>query len=166
MRPDMPEGGAPRPGRTSRTVLAFDFGRRRIGVAVGEEGAGTAGALPALRGDVPGPDWHAIATLIERWQPQLLLVGQPLALDGKPTWMTGLAAAFARELGQRFGLAVEQRDERLTSREARAELNEQRAQGLRRRRIRRSDVDSHAAQLILRGWMEERPNSQRRARLG
>jgi putative Holliday junction resolvase len=162
----MPEGGAPRPARATRTVLAFDFGRRRIGVAVGEDGIGTAGALPAVRGDVPGPDWRAIATLIERWQPQLLLVGRPLALDGQVTWMTELAAAFARELAQRFGLAVEQMDERLTSREARAELSDQRAQGLRRRRVRRSDIDSHAAQLILRSWMEERVNSQRRARLG
>jgi len=162
----MPEGGVPRPARASRTVLAFDFGRRRIGIAVGEDGVGTAGALPALRGDLPGPDWHAITALIERWQPQVLLVGRPVALDGKPTWMTELAAAFARELGQRFRLVVEQVDERLTSREARAELTEQRAQGLRRRRLRKSDVDSHAAQLILRSWMEERANSQRRARLG
>src|SRR5262245_30106120 len=98
----MPERGALGPTRASRTVVAFDFGRRRIGGAVGEDGIGTAGALPALRGDTPGPDWRAIAALIERWRPQLLIVGRPLALDGTSTWMTGLAAAFARELGERF----------------------------------------------------------------
>jgi putative pre-16S rRNA nuclease len=162
----MPERGGPGPVRTSRTVLAFDFGRRRIGVAVGEDGVGTAGALPALRGDLPGPDWRAITTLVERWQPQVIVVGRPLALDGTSTWMTSLAAAFARELGQRYALPVEQADERLTSREARAELREQRASGARRRRVQRGDVDSHAAQLILRGWMEEHAISQRRARLG
>jgi putative Holliday junction resolvase len=159
----MPERGALGPSRASRTVLAFDFGRRRIGVAVGEDGVGTAGALPALRGDTPGADWHAIAALIERWRPQLLLVGKPLALDGSSTWMTGLAAAFARELSERFALPVEQADERLTSREARSELAGQRAQGLRRRRVKRADVDSHAAQLLLRGWIEERAAAQRRA---
>lgn len=162
----MPERGAPGPARASRTVLAFDFGRRRIGVAIGEDGVGTAGPLPALRGDVPGPDWRAIATLVERWQPKLIVVGRPLALDGTTTWMTSLAAAFARELGERFALPVEQVDERLTSREARAELREQRASGVRRRRVQRADVDSHAAQLILRGWMEERALSQRRAGQG
>jgi putative Holliday junction resolvase len=77
--------------------------------------------------------------------------------------MTGLAAAFARELGERFALSVEQVDERLTSREARSELAGQRAQGLRRRRVKRADVDSHAAQLLLRGWIEERAAAQRRA---
>jgi putative Holliday junction resolvase len=161
----MPERGAPAP-HASRTVLAFDFGRRRIGAAVGEDGVGTSGPLPALRGDSPGPDWRAIAALIERWRPQLLLVGRPAALDGSATWMTGLAAAFARELGERFALPVEQVDERLTSREARSQLAEQRAQGLRRHRVRRAEVDSHAAQLLLRGWIEERAAAQRRARLG
>jgi len=79
----MPEGGAPRPARASRTVLAFDFGRRRIGIAVGEDGVGTAGALPALRGDLPGPDWHAITALIERWQPQVLT----LCRTGLARWL-------------------------------------------------------------------------------
>jgi putative Holliday junction resolvase len=157
----MPERGAPVPARASRTVLAFDFGRRRIGVAVGQEGIGTAGALPAVRGDCPGPEWRSITELVNTWQPQLLLVGRPLALDGGTTWMTGLANAFARELGRRFGLPVELIDEALTSRDARSQIAEQRRSGERRRRVARGDVDSYAAQLILRSWLDERTTPHR-----
>jgi putative Holliday junction resolvase len=160
----MPEVRAPRPPRGPRTVLAFDFGRRRIGVAVGQEGIGTAGPLPAIRGDCPGPDWRAIALLVERWQPQLLLVGRPAALDGTATWMTAASAAFARDLEQRAGVPVERIDERLSSRAARSELAEQRRRGLRRRRVRPADVDSAAAQLILRGWIEETAAARGRTR--
>ena len=162
----MPERGAPVPARASRTVLAFDFGRRRIGVAVGQEGIGTAGALPAVRGDCPGPEWRSIAELMTTWQPQVLLVGRPVALDGTTTWMTGLANAFARELGRRFGVPVELVDEALTSRDARSELAEQRRSGQRRRRVARGDVDSYAAQIILRSWLDERTASLHRTRSG
>jgi putative pre-16S rRNA nuclease len=162
----MPEAGGHGPARGSRTLLAFDFGRRRIGVAVGSEGIGTAGPLPALRGDRPGPDWTAIAELLRCWQPQLLLVGKPLSLDGGATWMTPLAAAFARELEQRFHLPVELVDESLTTREARSQIAAQRRDGERRRRAQRGQIDSHAAQLILRGWLEERIAAHRRTRLG
>jgi putative Holliday junction resolvase len=162
----MPERSGPGPSRASRTLLAFDFGRRRIGVAAGEDGVGTAGALPALRGDAPGPDWPAIATLIEQWKPQLILVGKPHSLDGSTTWMTGLATAFARELGRRFGVPVEMVDETLTTRDARARLAEQRRQGVRRRRVKRGEVDSTAAQIILQSWIELHASAQRRTRLG
>jgi putative Holliday junction resolvase len=162
----MPERSGPGPTRNPRTLLAFDFGRRRIGVAAGEDGVGTAGALPALRGDAPGPDWTAIAALVEEWRPQLLLVGKPLSVDGTTTWMTGLATAFARELGKRFGVPVEMIEETLTTRDARAQLAEQRRQGARRRRVRRGEVDSAAARIILESWMERHAAAQRRTRLG
>jgi putative Holliday junction resolvase len=162
----MPERSGPGPTRAPRTLLAFDFGRRRIGVAAGEDGVGTAGALPALRGDMPGPDWAAIAKLVEHWKPQLMLVGKPHSLDGSTTWMTGLATAFARELGQRFGVPVEMVDETLTTREARAQIAEQRRQGVRRRRVQRGEVDSTAAQIVLQGWLERHAATQRRTRLG
>ena len=161
----MPEQrGRPTPPG-SRTVIAIDFGRTRIGVAVGQDGLGTAGPLPALRGDAPGPDWRAVAALLETWKPQLLLVGRPATLDGRATWMTERAAGFAHELERRFGLAVELVDERLTSRAARSELAQQRSDGVRRRRVRPADVDSVAAQLILRGWIEENAAARRRPRL-
>jgi putative Holliday junction resolvase len=162
----MPERSVPGPAKATRTVLAFDFGRRRIGVAIGQEGIDTAGPLPALRGDCPGPEWRAIADLIVTWQPQVLLVGRPLALDGTTTWMTRLASAFARELSRRFALPVELVDETLTSRDARSQLAEQRRSGQRRRRVARADLDSIAAQLMLCGWLDERAAAQRRARLG
>jgi putative pre-16S rRNA nuclease len=162
----MPEAGGHGPARGSRTLIAFDFGRRRIGVAVGTEGIGTAGPLAAVRGDCPGPDWSAIGALLCEWQPQLLLVGRPQAPDGGANWMTPLAAAFARELEQRFGVPVELVDESLTTREARSQIATQRRDGERRRRVQRAQVDSHAAQLILRSWLAERVSAQGRARLG
>lgn len=158
----MPEQGVPR--RRARTLLAFDPGRRRIGVAVGQEDAGTAGPLPAVRGDCPGPDWRALDALVAEWQPQLILVGRPLSLDGTTTWMTELATSFAREIERRHRVPVELVDERLTTREARAQIAGQRAAGLRRRRAARGEVDSVAAQLVLRAWLDAQDAARRRAR--
>jgi putative Holliday junction resolvase len=151
----MPEVDPRAARRGSRTLLAFDFGRRRIGVAIGEGGVGTAGPLPAVRGDCPGPDWSAILALVETWQPHLMLVGRPASLDGEPTWMTELAIGFAHELGRRSGIPVEMVDERLTSRAASSDFAEQRRSGLRRRRARPGEIDSAAAQLMLRSWLDE-----------
>ena len=80
--------------------------------------------------------------------------------------MTPLAAAFARELERRFGLPVELVNESLTTREARSQIADQRRDGERRRPAQRAQIDSHAAQIILRGWLEERVATQRRAQRG
>lgn len=138
----MRDGGSGR----ALTVLAFDFGLKRIGVAVGDSITGTAAPRPAVGG---GPDWGAIEREVRAQQPGLLVVGAPLNADGMPGAMAEAAGRFARELEKRFGIAVREVDERFSSIEAGAALKEGRMSGARRRRVRKEDVDSAAAAVIL-----------------
>jgi putative pre-16S rRNA nuclease len=128
------------------TVLAFDFGRRRIGIAAGQTITGSAGPLGTVTNGDSGPDFERIGRLVADWRPDRLIVGLPLAVDGSDSDMSRAARAFARELG-RFDLPVELVDERHTSAEAGDELKRARQSGSRGR-IRKEDVDSAAAVLI------------------
>jgi putative Holliday junction resolvase len=133
-------------------IIAFDYGVRRIGVAVGQ--ATTATASPA--GVIPvhgSPDWPAIERCVREWSPARLLVGVPYNMDGTETVLTATCRAFADELARRFGLPVDCVDERLTSAAATADLREARRSGARTRRVRREDIDAHAARLILETWL-------------
>ena len=139
-------------GVRGEVILAFDFGKRRIGVAVGNSGTGT--ASPAGTVEVHArPDWQGIARRLGEWSPARLLVGVPYNMDGSETLLTREARAFADELRRRHGLPVELVDERLTSVEATAELRDARRSGARARRVRREDVDANAARLILETWL-------------
>ncbi len=132
--------------------MAFDYGARRIGVAVGQAATGT--ASPAGVVQVRGtPDWNALERCLREWSPSRLLVGLPYNMDGTDTALTATCRAFAADLGRRSGLPVELVDERLTSAAASAELREARRSGARTRRVRREDVDAHAARLILETWL-------------
>ena len=136
-------------------VLAFDYGGRRIGVAVGQTLTGTAspaGTVPA-RGD--GPDWTAVTACLRTWAPARLIVGLPYNMDGSDTVLTGACRAFGEGLARRFGLPVEFVDERLTSVAANEELREARRSGARARRVRREDIDANAARLILETWLRD-----------
>ena len=138
----------------AEVILAFDYGVRRIGVAVGQTTTGT--ASPAGVIPVHGtPDWPAIERCVREWTPGRLLVGVPYNMDGTATVLTATCRAFADELARRFGLPVDCVDERLTSAAATADLRDARRSGARTRRIRREDVDAHAARLILETWLRE-----------
>jgi putative Holliday junction resolvase len=121
------------------TVLAFDFGLKRIGVAVGEPELGTAHPLPAVS------DFVQVQRLIEEWKPASLVVGLPTSAKGEPHAMTKQAEAFARRLERRFKLPVTRVDERYTSVEA-----EHRLRGMKKKAI-----DSVAAQLILEQYFDQ-----------
>jgi putative Holliday junction resolvase len=139
--------------RSAELILAFDFGERRIGVAVGNTGTRTAtavGVLPA-RGT---PDWDAVTHLIRQWSPDRAVVGLPYNMDGSETVLTAACRGFAAELAQRYQLPVELVDERLTSSAASAELRDARRSGARRRRVRGEDIDANAARLILESWLQ------------
>ncbi|MBI2754539.1 MAG: Holliday junction resolvase RuvX [Betaproteobacteria bacterium] len=136
----MPEGA-------TRTVLAFDFGIRRIGVAVGEPETGTAHPLPGIEATGEAR-FAAVARLIAQWKPARLVVGLPLGVDGAPHDVTRLAERCARQLRGRFGLPVELVDERFTSVEAESRL--------RGKRAGRIAIDSVAAQLILEQYLGKR----------
>jgi putative Holliday junction resolvase len=133
--------------RAALTLLAFDYGCAYIGVAVGQSVTGTATPLPALKARDGIPDWTQIEQLIREWQPQRLLVGLPLNMDGSESEMSVRARKFANRLHGRFGLQVETWDERLSSFEARGELL---AQG--KSAFRDAGVDSLSARLILESW--------------
>jgi putative Holliday junction resolvase len=146
----------PRSGDAGPTVLAFDYGLRRIGVAVGNTLTGTAEPLATLQARDGNPDWTALASCVREWQPGMLVVGVPYNMDGSAGELTGRSLEFAAELGRRFGLAVAPVDERLSSREAGEALRLRRRSGAIARRLRREDVDKEAACVLLRQWLEGR----------
>lgn len=133
-----------------QTLLGFDFGLKRIGVAVGQSVTRSASPLgtAAVRGGEP--DWEAIGRFVAEWRPGALVVGLPYNMDLSEQEMTGHARRFAEGLAERFPLPVHTVDERLSSREAEAQLKERRQQG--RRRITREDIDGAAACVILESW--------------
>ena len=133
------------------TILGFDYGARRIGVAVGQLLTGTATALTTLetRG---APDWDAIGKLIAEWRPARLVVGMPHNLDGSEHELKPVIERFCRQLHGRFGLPVDTVDERLSSAEASARLIETRQRG-RRRKIRKDEIDRLSAAILLETWM-------------
>ena len=138
------------------TFLAFDYGERCIGVAVGQSVTGTASPLltVAVRGGEP--DWASIDGVVGEWKPDGLVVGEPLHMDGRPQAMTRRARRFGHALRSRFGLPVHAADERLSTVEARAELAARgafRGSGERRRH----EIDHPvAARIILESWLGER----------
>ncbi|HRH80514.1 MAG TPA: Holliday junction resolvase RuvX [Thiobacillaceae bacterium] len=127
------------------TVLAFDFGLKRIGVAVGEWETGTAHALEVIAGEANGPRFARIAALIGEWRPVELVVGLPLGLDGTEHEMTHRCRRFANQLHGRFALPVVLVDERLTSAAAESELAEAGVRGVHRK----AALDGMAARRIL-----------------
>jgi putative Holliday junction resolvase len=138
------------PARTScpskeGTILALDFGLKRIGVAIGETLLGSANPLATIKADTNEARFSAIARLIQEWRPVCLVVGLPLALDGSSHAMSARCRRFANQLHGRFGLPVTMVDERLTSTAADTQLREA-GVGWQARRER---VDAVAAQLIL-----------------
>jgi len=137
-----------------RTVLAFDFGLKRIGIASGDTVTRTAAPLAAVAVGRTGPDWNAIAAAVRALAPELLVVGAPYNADGSDAALTHAARRFAAELEQRYALPVHLVDERFSSVEAGTALKERRASGARRRRVRREDIDSAAAAVILGRFLE------------
>lgn len=134
-------------------ILGFDFGRARIGVAVGQRLTGRARPLEPLNGrDEAGVD-TAVDRLCREWRPDCLVVGLPLALDGSDTDTARAARAFADRI-RRDGREVVMHDERLSTREAERDFAEARGEGRARRRDRRL-LDSMAAALIIESWLRE-----------
>jgi putative Holliday junction resolvase len=145
----MPDGGTP--PSVQGTLLAFDFGTKRIGVAVGNSITGTAQALTTLHGEKNEQRFAAIGKLVEEWQPVALVVGLPCNDDGSPHEMTRLCLRFANRLKGRFDLPTLLVDERYTSAAASAQLNEAGIRGIRQKPL----LDQVAAQHILQAYFDE-----------
>lgn len=146
----MPEAVQNRQG----TVLAFDFGEQRIGVAVGEWLLGQAHPLTTIRSAVNAERFAAIAALITEWQPESLVVGLPVALDGSPHAMSARCTRFANQLRGRFGLPVSYAEERLTSVEAGERLRDAGHSA----RSAGEHLDAVAAHIILQCFLADAVN--------
>lgn len=131
--------------------MAFDFGTKSIGSAIGQEVTGTASPLKAFKANDGIPHWDDIEKLIKEWQPNLLVVGLPTDLHGKALeTITPRAKKFAQRLQGRYGLPVEMHDERLSTREARADLFEMGGY----KALSKGNVDCQSAVVILESWFE------------
>ena len=138
------------PASRPRTLLGFDFGHARIGVAVGQELTATAQPLAILDAVNQRPNWSGIDQVIEQWRPELLVVGVPYHADGSKSTVTTSAIRFSRQLRARYSVSVETIDERLSSREAHTFVATKRTRKIRGTVNR---VDAVAAALILESWL-------------
>lgn len=134
------------------TVLGFDVGARRIGVAVGSGFGVGARALAVVDVHAAGPDWKEIERLRREWRPDGLVVGDPMSLDGGDQPIRKVAQAFARELRLRTSLPVVMVDERSSSIEAAQRFASQRSQGSKRKRDAAA-LDAVAAAVIVERWL-------------
>lgn len=132
------------------TALAFDFGTKSIGCAVGQSITGTAQALPAFKAQDGIPNWDEIEKCLKEWKPDVVVVGLPLNMDGTEQDLTLRARKFANRLQGRFGINVQLQDERLTTTEARSEIFDR--GGFRA--LKKGKVDGISARLILESWFE------------
>ncbi len=139
----------------ARLALAFDFGLKRIGLARGDTLTRTAAPLLTVAHLAQGPDWPAIDKAVSTYGPDLLVVGVPYNDDGSPGRMAAAADAFAAALAGRYRLEVARADERYSSTAAQSLLREQRASGQRRKAVRKGDLDSAAAAIMLTSWLEQ-----------
>jgi len=144
-----------------QTILGFDYGTKKIGVAVGQSITQTVTPLITLPSQNQKPDWDAIEKLIKEWLPNILVVGLPVHLDGEEQTMTQAARKFGNRLNGRFNLPVEFMDERLSSYEAEErlrEINAKRKNNRKKQTNKRQmamDIDKIAAQLIVESWFRQ-----------
>lgn len=135
----------------ARTLLGFDYGKQRIGIAVGQTLTNTVTPLTTLTAVKQKPDWATISKLIQEWQPDILVVGLPLHMDGTEQELTQAARRFGNQLKGRYNLSVEWMDERLSSIEAEGYLRQQGG----KTRSDKHDIDKIAAGLILQSWLTQ-----------
>ena len=140
------------PDKTTSTCIAFDYGTRRIGLAVGDAQIQTASPLGVADNNSGTPDWHKIDNFIEQWQPAALIVGWPLTESGQEQTITQHTKGFIKRLEKRYFLPVHKVDERYSSIAAQQEMKQMRQRGQRKRKTTHADIDTLAAALILETW--------------
>jgi len=136
------------PADNLKVLLAFDFGMKRIGVAVGQTITKTARPLDTLSAKSGIPNWDMVKKILKKWSPNAIIVGIPLNMDGTEQPITQNAKAFAQSLRDQFKLPVYEVDERLTTKDAKERLFEQGGY----KALQDGQVDRVAAQLILQNW--------------
>lgn len=144
-----PQGRSPGPQALSGTILGFDFGEKRVGIAVGETVTGIASPLGAIEQAGTGARFAAIEKFVLEWAPVAFVVGRPRHSDGAEHAIAKLAEKFARRLAARYRLPVVFVDETLSSATAEAQLK-----GMRTRQGKKSDIDTLAATIILQSYLD------------
>ena len=134
------------------TVIAFDFGLKRTGVAVGNTLTGSASPECTLQSKDEKPDWEGITQLFSAWKPDQLVVGMPIELDGTENPLKKRIDRFCNQLNGRYNLQVDQENEQFTSIEAAERLKELRQSG-RKQKMEKHEIDKIAASIILENWM-------------
>jgi len=135
------------------TVIAFDFGLKRTGVAVGNTLTGSSTPECTLTAKNEQPDWDGISKLIEDWKPTQIVVGLPVELDGTENPLKKRIDRFCNQLNGRYNLPVDQENEQFTSIEAAGRLKQLRQSG-RKKKVKKEEVDKIAASIILESWMQ------------
>lgn len=135
--------------RSLDTVIAFDFGMKSIGVAIGQSITGTASPLQAIKAQDGIPNWEILQVLISQWQPNALLVGLPLNMDGSEQAITASVRRFVGRLKHKYNLPVFLHDERLSTVDAKAKLFELGGY----KKLSKEKIDSVSACLIYESWL-------------
>lgn len=136
------------------TIIAFDFGLQRTGIAVGNTLTGSASPECTLQSQNEQPNWQAISDLFNEWKPNQLVVGMPIELDGSENPLKKRIDRFCNQLNGRYNLPVDQENEQFTSIEAAGRLKQLRQSG-RKKKVSKEDVDKIAASIILENWMQK-----------
>ncbi|MEI6860236.1 MAG: Holliday junction resolvase RuvX [Shewanella sp.] len=134
----------------SITVLGFDYGTKSIGIAIGQSLTGTANPVGSIKAVDGIPKWDEIGMLIEEWQPNLVVVGLPLNMDGTEQEITQRAKKFANRINGRFSVKIMMQDERLTTADAKARLFEFGGY----KALTKGQVDAMSAVLIIESYFE------------
>ncbi|AQS37494.1 RNAse H-fold protein YqgF [Shewanella psychrophila] len=134
----------------SITVLGFDYGTKSIGIAIGQSLTGTANPIGSIKAVDGIPKWEEIGMLIEEWQPNMVVVGLPLNMDGTEQEITQRAKKFANRINGRFGVKIATQDERLTTADAKARLFEFGGY----KALTKGQVDAMSAVLIIESFFE------------
>lgn len=133
-----------------RTVIGFDFGKKYIGVAVGQEITGSASSLGSVKAKDGIPHWDSLGAYLKEWQPDIVVVGLPLNMDGSEQQLTLDAKKFGKRVAGRYGLKVEFQDERLTTADAKQRLFSQGGY----KNLSKDNIDAESAALIIESYFE------------
>jgi putative Holliday junction resolvase len=134
-----------------RTVIGFDFGKKYIGVAVGQEMTGCASPLGSIKANDGIPNWDSLASYLKEWQPDFIVVGLPLNMDGSEQQLTLDAKKFGNRVAGRFGVKVEFQDERLTTADAKEQLFSRGGY----KNLTKDNIDAESARLIIESFFEQ-----------
>ena len=133
-----------------RTVIGFDFGKKYIGIAVGQEITGSATTLGSIKANDGIPHWDNLSQYLKEWQPDYIVVGLPLNMDGTEQQLTLDAKKFGKRVFGKFGIKVEYQDERLTTADAKEQLF---ARG-GFKNLKKDNIDAESAKLIIESYFE------------